>query len=293
MKKQFRLYHPGVDWFAAMVTDCPDSAADLKAPVTRNLDLSITTLESQLYLGHITGPCAYLPDRESALLFLDGRGVGQLYRLLLDRGYRRHGRDLYRPDCAPCQECQVLRVEIERFRPNRNQRRVFKKGREAFSYRVQAPEFTPEKLALYQRYLAFQHDRGPASPAPDGSQQAAGMNQHSYREFFVDSFLGNDTCELQLFTEGQLVGVAILDRAGDALSAVYFYFAPEVASLSPGTFAILLEIELAREWGLRWFYPGFFISGCPAMSYKQNFRPHELRVPGQPDWRSSPCTSQR
>ncbi len=61
MKKQFRLYHPGVSWYPAVVTDRPDSTADLKTPelagsvpeqavsaATRNLDLSIATLESQL-----------------------------------------------------------------------------------------------------------------------------------------------------------------------------------------------------------------------------------------------------
>ena len=244
------------------------------------LDLSIETIEGQLYLGHINGPCSYLPGRDSSLMFLDGRGVGQLYRLLLDRGYRRHGNHLYRPDCGSCHECQVLRIPVDEFRPNRNQRRVWKRGQSIFRHRIASPQYTPEKLELYNRYLAFQHDQPPRS-----ANQNENSGAELYREFFVDSFLGAGTLELQLYVEDQLAGIAILDRAGDALSAVYFYFDPQFARHSPGTYAILLEIELAKDWGLRWFYPGFFIRECPAMSYKSNFGPHELRIPGEPDWK--------
>ena len=256
------------------------------------LDLSIESLESQLYLGHINSPCSYLPDRDSSLLFLDGRGVGQLYRLMLDRGYRRHGNHLYRPDCGTCTECQVLRIATAGFAPTRSQRRVLKRGRAAFRHEVRPTSYSPEKLALYERYLAYQHARPPRAPAensetPDVADQEeeSVLTEQSYREFFVDSFLGAGTCELRLFAGDRLAGVAILDRAGDALSAVYFYFDPEFARLSPGTYAILLELELAREWGLKWFYPGYFIRDCPAMSYKQNFGPHEIRVPGEKVWK--------
>ena len=250
------------------------------------LDLSIETLEGQLYLGHINGPCSYLPDRESSLMFLDGRGIGQLYRLMLDRGYRRHGNHLYRPDCAGCFECQVLRVPVAEFRPTRSQRRVWRQGQAAFRHEIHPTGYTAEKLALYERYLEFQHDRPPRVPdqteAKSGGEQV--LNEGSYREFFVDSFLGAGTFELRLYVGQRLAGLAILDRSGDALSAVYFFFEPDFARLSPGTYAILLELELARQWGLKWFYPGYFIRDCPAMSYKQNFGPHELRVAGEAGW---------
>ncbi|MCR9144752.1 MAG: GNAT family N-acetyltransferase [bacterium] len=279
------------------------------------LDLSIESLEGQLYLGHINSPCSYLPGRDSSLMFLDGRGIGQLYRLMLDRGYRRHGNHLYRPDCGACSECQVLRIPTEDFAPTRSQRRVFKRGQSAFRYEVGPTEYTPEKLALYERYLAHQHARPPVAPQqqsddpsahadaasagsePESDAKASAnangegsLSENSYREFFVDSFLGAGTSELRLYVDDRLAGVAILDRAGDALSAVYFYFEPDFARLSPGTYAILLELELAREWGLKWFYPGYFIRDCPAMSYKQNFGPHEIRVPGESVWKASKRT---
>lgn len=248
------------------------------------MELSLPAIEDQLYLGHIQGACLYLPGHEQSLLFLDGRGVGQVYRLLLDAGYRRHGMHLYRPDCLSCSECRVLRIPVARFEPTRSQRRVWKRGQSMFRHELGEPEYSREKLELYERYLAHQHKR---TEKKDEALSAA-----HYREFFVDSFLAPQTRELRIYVRDpeepaapeRLAGVAILDQAGDALSAVYFFFDPDCARHSPGTYAILLEIELAKEMGLRYFYPGFYIPGCAAMAYKANFGPHEIRTPGERHW---------
>ncbi|MCB1322608.1 MAG: GNAT family N-acetyltransferase, partial [Leptospiraceae bacterium] len=103
-------------------------------------------------------------------------------------------------------------------------------------------------------------------------------------------FLGHNTFELQLYHAGRLVGVAILDQVAEALSAVYFYFDPEVARYSPGTYAILLEIEMAQQRGLRFFYPGYYIPQCAAMNYKARFRPAQWRRVGEGDWQSLPSS---
>lgn len=232
--------------------------------------LSLQTLEEQLYLGHLNGPCPYLPDRESRLLFLHGQGVGRMYRLLLDAGYRRHGQHLYRPDCGSCRECRILRIPIETFAPSRSQRRVWKRGRDFFRLEWGAPAVTPEKIAMYTRYLAFQH-RDPNANDPENLDPAR------YEEFFVRSFLEEDTLELRLFAGERLAGVGIVDRALDALSSVYFYFDPDFSEYSPGTFSMLAEIEAARAWGLRYYYPGYFIEDCAAMNYKARFGPNQIK----------------
>ena len=245
------------------------------------MKLAIKNIEEQLYLAHIGGPCSYLPDRESSLLFLDGRGVGRMYRLLLDAGYRRHGQHLYRPDCPGCRECRVLRIPVADFQPDRGQRRVARRGRAAFRIQLSRPQFATEKLALYNEYLKHQHGR------PDGASDAIGETQ--YREFFIESFLGEGTFELDLLFEDRLVGVGILDQVGDALSAVYFFFDHAVARLSPGTYAILAGIEIARERGLTYYYPGYFIAGCAAMNYKARFGPHQIRDVGGERWVAKPA----
>ena len=200
------------------------------------MELSLKTLEEQLYLGHLGGARPYLPDRKSRLLFLNGQGVGRIYRLLLDAGYRRHGLHLYRPDCPGCRECQVLRIPTASFRPSRSQKRVLKKGRDVFAVEWGRPEFTTEKVDMYARYLAAQH-RDPNANDPEN------LDPDRYEEFFVNSFLGEDTIEMRLYAgpERRLCGIGIADRMHDALSSVYFYFDPEWGDYSPGTYSFLFE----------------------------------------------------
>ncbi len=234
-------------------------------------------LEKYHYIGHVPGPCAYLPERFSNLLFLEGTGVGLKYRTLIDYGYRRHGMLLYRPDCGLCKDCQIVRVPAAEFQMSSSQRRIKKKGDRIFSVSIQPVSYTPEKSGLYHRYLKFQHTEKPSFDPVE--------EELSYREFFVDSCLGSSTMEIQLHAEGKLAGVGILDRLDGALSSVYFYFNPDYAKYSPGTYSILAEIELCRAWNLNYYYPGYFIAGCRTMNYKTNFRPCELMNLRERAWR--------
>lgn len=229
--------------------------------------LSIDALEDQLFLGYHEGQCPYLPDRDQRLLFLRGDTVGQLYRILLDEGYRRSGEHLYRPACEGCYECKVLRVPVADFKPSKSQRRIYKKGKDLFHIEAGRPKADEQRIVMYNRYLAFQHRN------PDGPESL-----ESYRRFFADTFLGNNrTRELRLMAGNRLAGIGIVDVVADVLSSVYFYFDPEFAEYSPGTWSMLAEIEYARSENLDYYYPGYYIEGCQAMSYKIRLRPNEIR----------------
>ena len=210
--------------------------------------------------------CPYLPPRQAHFRYIDGAIAAPYYRHLLDRGYRRSGGYLYRPVCDGCSKCQILRVPIATFTPTRDQRRVWRRGRQAFTTRVAPLSYTPEKLDMYRRYLQQQH----GDPAAD-------VDEARYRAHLLETCLAERSFELQLWHGGQLAGIGILDRLGDALSTVYFFFDPEFHRLSPGTYSALCEIELARAWGLAYYYLGYYIQACPSMSYKARFTPHELK----------------
>ena len=74
------------------------------------------------------------------------------------------------------------------------------------------------------------------------------------------------------------IGVAVVDRAEDALSAVYTYFDPDHGRSSPGVFSILTQLQLCKRWGLRYLYLGLYVEDCKAMAYKSSYLPHERRV---------------
>ena len=107
----------------------------------------------------------------------------------------------------------------------------------------------------------------------DGLIDAAG-----YEQFLVESCA--DTIELRYRLDGRLIGVAIADRAADALSAVYCFYDPDHAALSLGTYSILKQLALCRTWGLRYLYLGLYVGGCHAMRYKARYLPHERLVGG-------------
>ena len=214
--------------------------------------------------------CPYLPGRLARLpLRLPGRSLsGEELSDRLNSGDRRQGHFLYRPACPACQACEAIRVDTVTFRPSKTQRRVFRRGEASLETVIDRPSATPAKIALYNRHkiergLVLGHDLVDAS---------------GYEEFLVASCA--DTIELSYHLNGKLIGVALADRAADALSAVYCFFDPAYQRLSPGVYSVLKQVALCRYWGLPWLYLGLYIADCPSMSYKARYVPHERLIAG-------------
>jgi len=178
---------------------------------------------------------------------------------------------LYRPDCARCRACEAIRVDVAAFRPDKTQRRVFRRGESVFETTIGQPTVTLEKVELYNRHKI---ERG-LLIGPEL------LDAFGYEQFLVESC--TETIELAYRADDKLVGVAIVDRAADALSAVYFYFDPDYEHYSPGTYSILKLINLCRSWSLRHLYLGLYVADCRAMSYKARYLPHERLIQGE--WR--------
>lgn len=237
------------------------------------LDERLDAIEEAIRLTEVVEPCPYLNDRVMTLRFCHGLLAGHYYGGLLDRGYRRTGNLLYQPVCRDCQECHVLRVPVDTFRRSKEQRRIWNRGQADFTHVIAKPGYTPEKAGIYRRYLEAQHE-------PD---EAAASEEH-FSRFLVETCLGPATFELQLRRAGELVAFGIVDRVENALSSVYFCFDPSVARWSPGTYASLVEIDLAHQWGLAYYYLGYYIPGCRAMNYKTRFRPCEYHKIAEENW---------
>jgi arginine-tRNA-protein transferase len=181
----------------------------------------------------------------------------------LRAGDRRQGLLLYRTACPDCRACEPIRLDVERFTPSKGQRRVWRRGERALTVELGPLEATEEKAALYNRHkLGRGLSKGEDEIDFDG-----------YRAFLGESCC--ETFEIRYRHHGQLVGVAITDRSDRALSAVYCYFDPELGHLSPGTYSILKQVELAERWRLRHVYLGLYIRDCASMAYKARFAPHE------------------
>jgi arginine-tRNA-protein transferase len=237
-------------------------------------------------LGRFTGDqeeCSYLPDRPSSLevqVLLDVTPA-ELDALLV-RGWRRFGVHYLRPACAGCRECVSIRVPVERFEPDRSQRRARKSCADLRAV-VGRPSVDGERLDLYRRWHASREAKRGWNPSA--------MDAESYELEFA--FPHPSGREIAYYEGDRLVGIALCDATPSCWSACYFYYDPALARRSIGTANVLFQIEHARSLGTPHLYLGFRVLGCPSMRYKAAFRPHELLEgrpgPGEaPRWVEAP-----
>jgi arginine-tRNA-protein transferase len=251
------------DPVAGVVT--PDRPAEARA--ARQDD----TLEIVVY--DELGPCPYLTGQVARMpLRIPLRRLSRAeFDRRLEAGNRRQGRLLYRTQCPACDACEPIRVLTREFVPGRTQRRVLRRGQRAFQVELGPPETTRERVALYNR-----HKHGRGLMREDGALGVAG-----YEAFLVDTCC--ETFEMRYRIGGKLAGVAVVDRGERSLSAVYTYFDPSHAHLSPGVFSILMQIELCKRWNLPHLYLGLYVEECSRMVYKGRYLPHERLIGGE--WR--------
>ena len=211
--------------------------------------------------------CSYLEDQEATTLFVDPRQRvdKQLYSNLSLLGFRRSGNHIYRPHCTYCDACIPARIPVEQFAPKRGQRRTWTRNRDLM---VQRTDDIRDDAAfnLYRRYIELRHADGDMYP-PDREQ--------------YESFLSNAwdcTHYYRFYDKGTLVALAVVDELVDGLSAIYTFFEPDAHKRSLGVYAILWQIEAARDMGLEYLYLGYWICDCQKMSYKSDYRPLELYI---------------
>ncbi|MBI5608142.1 MAG: arginyltransferase [Deltaproteobacteria bacterium] len=209
--------------------------------------------------------CPYLPNREAILpMRLPVRRVSSAeFAELLAQGDRRQGVLLYRPACHGCRACTPIRIEVDKFEPSSAQARAFRQGRNRLRVVLQRPQVDDERVDLYNRHRTLRGlDHG---DEPIGELE--------YASFLVETCV--DTWELGYYLDDRLVGIAIFDRAADALSAVYCHYRPDVPGLSIGVFSVMVHLELCRQWQLPYLYLGFVIDESRAMRYKAGYLPHQ------------------
>lgn len=221
--------------------------------------------------------CSYLPEQTARLQYelVAQLSPAEYLRLMID-GWRRFGHMLFRPGCPSCRECRPVRIRVNEFEEQRRHRRN-RKTNQDLVMRIGRPKVTREKLALYDRYHAFQVDaKGWPAHAPKDAQE--------YAESFVHQpFAVEEWC----FYQGErLVGVGYVDAIDQAptdllgqegLSAIYFFWEPELRERGLGTWNVLSLIDVARLRGLPYVYLGYYVEGCPSMAYKPTFCPNDRR----------------
>jgi arginine-tRNA-protein transferase len=221
--------------------------------------------------------CSYLPDRQATLenrLLLDV-SPGELEAMLV-RGWRRFGPMYFRPACVACFECVSLRIPVDGFQPSDSQSRALRRIRR-FRLEVGPPQTTPDRVALHQAWHALREVKRDWQPS--------GLTLEEY--YYNFGFPHPAGLELALYEGGELVAVSLCDVTPKAFSAVYFFYHPRIARLSPGVANVMLCLEQARARGIPHLYLGYRVIDCPSMKYKATYRPHQL-LQGRPGFDEEP-----
>ena len=213
------------------------------------------------FFASVPVPCPYLPGKIERKLVVElaGDDAAGLFTELSRAGFRRSHGYAYRPACRDCVACVPVRIVVDGFCPSRSLRRVWRRNGD-----LQCDEAAAAaKPEQYRLFIAYQQARHPDS-------EMATMSFSDYRLMVEATPIGTVLLEVR-DTADRLVGVSLIDRTGDGLSAVYSFFDPALPDRSLGTFAVLWMVERARALGLEHVYLGYWIDGSDTMDYKRRF----------------------
>ena len=223
--------------------------------------MSLQSQPPKLYLS-APHPCPYIAPETASTVLLDPNHPvdNALFSTLLKAGFRRSGQTIYRPRCRSCTACISVRILAAEYRPNRAQRRTYRRNND-LDTRLLPAAFSEEHFDLYCRYQSWRH--------------SGDLMDHSdpkrYRQFMVESSI--ETVFIEHRLRGKAAAVSVCDLPDDGMSAVYTFFDPELKERSLGTYAIMKQIDYVRDMELDWLYLGYWIDECEKMAYKTNFTP--------------------
>lgn len=209
--------------------------------------------------------CSYLPDCEATFRYFYIQGcTPSFYYKLLDRGWRRFGNYFFVPICKECKACITIRQDCEAFVFSKSQKRILKNP---LTLKVFRPRVTQTHLALYDQYHKKMQDKK--------GWDYQNITPEAYYETFVQGYQSFGY-EFDYYYEEQLVGVALVDILPNSISAVYCYYDHNFEKFSIGTYSILKQITIAKEYNIKYLYPGYWIKNHHSMGYKERFKPFEI-----------------
>jgi len=216
--------------------------------------------------------CSYLDNKEQTTHYKIIHDCDAKHcEALIERGYRRFGKMYFRPICAPCTECQSIKIDVNNFVFSKSAKRVLKKAKN-IRLLTQTPTMTQEHLALFDKYHFYMHEK-------KGWEYSATTSQHYYNSFVTGH--ADFGYEVLYYDRNKLIGVDLIDILDNGISSIYFYYDPDYAQYSLGKLSLYNQIKYAKETDKEWVYLGYYVEDCPSLSYKSQYTPY-LTLQGRP-----------
>ena len=178
-------------------------------------------------------------------------------------GFRRSHTISYTPVCDGCSACVSVRIPVREFKPNKTQRKIFKRNADLTAQEC-PPEASTEQYALFKTYISARHLDG----------DMALMEESDYTAMVEETPVQTAMVEFR-DQDQHLVCAVLIDRFDDGYSAIYSFFDTDLNARSLGTYMVLWLIEHTQMQGLDYLYLGYWVQGSRKMEYKRNFTPLE------------------
>jgi len=217
--------------------------------------------------------CSYLEDKEQTTHYKVIDNCSTTFcESLIERGYRRFGKMFFRPICTTCSECQSIKIDVENFTFSKSAKRVMKKAKDIRTF-IRTPSVTQEHIDLFEKYHLYMHEK------KDWNYSKTTL-QHYYTSFVTGH--GDFGYEVLYYDENRLIAVDLIDILKNGVSSIYFYYDPDYAKYSLGKLSLYHQIKFAKSANKKWIYLGYYVEGCPSLSYKSEYTPY-VTLQGRPN----------
>ncbi|EPX70558.1 arginine-tRNA protein transferase [Schizosaccharomyces octosporus yFS286] len=276
-------------------------------------------LNKFMYTGYnVSRDCGYCRSGEPTEHFglLSKELKCDAYQKLVDRGWRRSGHYLYKPNLrTSCCRLYTIRLNADEFQISKVQKKALKKWAKlvtgkpltqiptengiaylknafkqiegykdethSYTVTVESDEYTDEKFELFKKYQTSVHHESEEEVTKKGFERFLCSSP------LIKDVNSNKKCGSfhQMYRiNGTLVAVGVLDLLPHAVSSVYLFYDPEFSSYSLGRISACREILLAAEENYNFYYMGYYIHKCKKMRYKGDYSPSYLLNPETNSW---------
>jgi len=206
-------------------------------------------MSAPTFLENVIDERAELVQLEPAIL---DRILSEGWRLLGRRFVRHNFSTWHRQLCRTI----PLRVRLENFELSKSQRQILRRNTDLRVLSA-AARFDAERERLFELHRERFHEK-------QATTLASFLHSESPHQ------LPTEGRELAVHLDGELIACSFFHLGQKAVSGTYCVFDPEHSRRSLGTLTMLLELLIAKEMGMDFYYHGYTHDTPSQFDYKLN-----------------------
>ena len=183
------------------------------------------------------------------------------------KGWLRGSTQLYRSEII-CIEDTIseiinVRIDLEKYQHKKKYSKLLKQNEQKFQIVIQPLAIDDEKEALYEQHK------------PKFKNFIYNNLVHFFGSNKAESLVF-DTHEIAVYENEKLIAISFFDLGEVSLVSLLAVYDLNYAKNSLGIYTMLLEIVYAQSLNLKYYHPGYIISGSNSFDYKLKIAEYEF-----------------